>query len=162
MNCGTLVVFIKLCCHHSFDFQWLKGAVIFPGMLSSDGTSKPPLKWRRVLLKDLKSVEQLLLETRSIISRQRFQLFLFSVSLFTCLILFLAALIRELWRFQERFQQWIGLALRLFSRRFWSYCGWVNVSCKHGWVISSYILCVELFPRHVDWEIMIRRKCLVN
>ncbi|KAJ4916283.1 Uncharacterized protein Rs2_01833 [Raphanus sativus] len=56
--------------------SWLKGAVIFPGMLSSDGTSKPPLKWRRVLLKDLKSVEQLLLETRSIISRQRLRLLL--------------------------------------------------------------------------------------
>lgn len=33
------------------NFSGLNGQSSFPGMASFDGTSKPPLKWRRVLLK---------------------------------------------------------------------------------------------------------------
>lgn len=50
MKFGTLAVFVKTLLPSSVIFSSLNGPS-FPRMPSFDGTSKPPLKWRRVLLK---------------------------------------------------------------------------------------------------------------
>lgn len=51
MKFGTLAAFVKTLLLSSVIFSSLNGQTSFPRMPSFDGASKPPLKWRRVLLK---------------------------------------------------------------------------------------------------------------
>jgi len=48
---GTLADFVNTQLRSSVIFSSLNGQSSFPRLPSFDGTSKPPLKWRRVLLK---------------------------------------------------------------------------------------------------------------